>query len=118
LLKSIETGAIPYYRGIYSESEAVKRTVFENEYSLNYRQWLPEAAELYQILNEQLRDTYKQKIIVHQELAENVFMTVYSNGKAVLVNCNKEAIIIDGIEVKGEGFKVIEEVYNEKEIDF
>ena len=118
LLKSIETGAIPYYRGIYSESEAVKRTVFENEYSLNYRQWLPEAAELYQILNEQLRDTYNQKIIDHQELAENVFMTVYSNGKAVLVNYNKEAIIIDGIEVKGEGFKVIEEVYNEKEIDF
>ncbi|MFI5360037.1 MAG: DUF5696 domain-containing protein, partial [Halanaerobiales bacterium] len=85
---------------------------------LNYRQWLPEAAELYQILNEQLRDTYNQKIIDHQELAENVFMTVYSNGKAVLVNYNKEAIIIDGIEVKGEGFKVIEEVYNEKEIDF
>jgi len=118
LLKSIETGAIPYYRGIYSASDAVKRTVFENEYSLNYQQWLPEAAELYQTLNGCLKDTYNQRIIAHRELMENVFITIYSNGKAVIVNYNKEAISIDGIEIKGEGFKVIEEVYNEKEIDF
>ncbi|HHU93090.1 MAG TPA: hypothetical protein GXZ20_08170 [Halanaerobiaceae bacterium] len=109
LLKSMETGAIPYYRGIYSESSAVKRTVFENEYALNYRQWLPEAAELYQALNELLKETYNQRIIDHMELADNVFKTVYANGKAVIVNYNQEAVMVEGVEVKGEDFKVIQE---------
>ncbi|MEJ6949730.1 DUF5696 domain-containing protein [Natronospora cellulosivora (SeqCode)] len=108
LLKSIEVGAIPYYRGSYEDSFAIKGTDFDHDYALNYRQWFEEAVEFYHLVDELLRDTYSERIVDHQRLEENVFKTVYSNGVAVIVNYNNYTVNIDGLEVKGENFRVIQ----------
>ncbi|NLM97060.1 MAG: hypothetical protein GX175_05560, partial [Halanaerobiaceae bacterium] len=109
LLKYIETGAVPYYKGAYRDSSLIKNTDFHQEYALNYEDWLEEAASLYRELEKVLADTYSERIVDHERLAENLYRTVYSNGTAVIVNYNREAVIVDGRRIEGENFLVIQE---------
>ncbi len=108
LLKSVETGAIPYYQGTYSESYKVKRTDFDEYYALNYKLWLPQASDLYNRINNLLKEIYNQEIIDHQKISKNVYKTIYENGQTVIVNYNKEPVVIDGMEINAEDFKVIQ----------
>lgn len=108
LLKYIETGAVLYYKGCYRDSSLVKNTDFHQDYALNYEEWLAEAALLYQELEELLGDTFGERIVDHQLLAESLYKTIYSNGTSVIVNYNKETVIVEGRKIEGENFLLIQ----------
>ena len=42
----------------------------------------------------------------HEEVQEDVFRTVYSNGVTVLVNYNTEAVTVDGVTLEARGYNI------------
>ncbi|MFP4661087.1 MAG: DUF5696 domain-containing protein [Halanaerobiales bacterium] len=108
LLKYVETGAVPYYKGSYRETSVVKGTDFDYNYSLYYKDWFDSALSFYHRLDDSLSTTYSEEIADHQRLAENVYKTVYSNGYTVIVNYNNYDINIEGVEINAEDFEVIQ----------
>ena len=107
LLRAIETGSYPYFIGSYAPSSEVKNTQYTNLYSLHYRDWLPVASEIYQILNSLLKDVQGQTIIDWQVLADNVKQTTYENGMYVIVNYNINPVTVNGMTIPAEDFIVV-----------
>lgn len=109
ILKSIEVGAYPQFRLFYREPSVVKGTDYAYLYSCYYRDWLTSAAEIYQELEGVLSKVVDQRIIDHVRLADNVYQTVFENGVSVVVNYGSDKVEIDGLEVDGVSYIVIEE---------
>lgn len=108
VLRMIESGGYPYFIGSYEQSSVVKGTDFNYLYALHYGDWLDDAAEIYELANSVLKDVQDQLIIDHARLAENVYQTVYENGKRVIVNYNAEPVEVCGQVVDGLSFVVME----------
>ena len=112
-LKMIETGAYPYFIGSFQDSSAVKDTRFANLYSLHYNDWLELAAEMYQRANSALNDVQNLRIVDYRKLADNVFQTVYENGRAIIVNYNEEPVQVKNWQVGAKDFIVLEGIADE-----
>lgn len=108
LLKCLETGSVPYYRWIYSNSSDVKDTLFNYMLSMNYRDWFDEAVELYNEASSVLNRVSGQAIVDHRKLAEGVYRTTYENGLAVIVNYSKDEYKDDSVTVGPESYAVLE----------
>lgn len=107
-LKMIETGGYPYFIGSYQESSMVKDTDFAYLYSLHYNDWLELAAEMYQKANAALKGIQNLKIVDHRKLADNVYQTMYENGRTIIVNYNDDAVMVGDWLVGGKDFVVLE----------
>jgi len=112
-LKMIETGGYPYFIGSYQDSSSVKDTKFAHLYSLHYGDWLELATDMYQRANAALKDVQDLRIIDYQKLADNVFQTVYENGKSIVVNYNEDSVQIGDQLVGGKDFIVLEGIADE-----
>jgi len=112
-LKMIETGGYPYFIGSYQDSSAVKDTRFADLYSLHYNDWLELAAEMYQRANDALKDVQNLRIVDYRKLADNVYQTVYENGKAVIVNYNEDTVQVGNWLISGKDFIVLEGIADE-----
>ena len=86
LLKSVEYGANLAYTLNYASAEMVKNTNYSELYSTNFAHWKDRATADYAKVAEVLNGCQNAAIEDHQQLAENVFKTVYDNGVAVIVN--------------------------------
>lgn len=109
LLKSIETGAYPYFSWMYQEGTVVKQTEFSHLFSSYYGDWLEEAIDLYKQMDEVLSHVVGACIIDHQQLSENVFKTIYDNGLATIVNYDISDYDYNGTVVERRGFSLVEE---------
>ncbi|MFW6257123.1 MAG: DUF5696 domain-containing protein, partial [Bacillota bacterium] len=109
MLRTIETGAVPYYKFIYQQGENVKRTDFDYLYSANYNDWLNEVDTFYQRANQVLKEQYTQKIVDHQEINEGVTKTTYENGNSVIVNYNETEVEVNNRQISGQDFILIGE---------
>ena len=105
VLKIIETGTIPSFLWIYEENSILKETEYSNYYSVNYRPWLEKAADLYEKIENILKDCKNVRITSHQELTEGVYCTTYENGVSVYVNYTEKNAVIDSIEIPAKGYK-------------
>ena len=117
LLKMLESGGYPYFMFSYAESHELKDTHFDNLYSIHYQDWLELAQETYRVANDFLHNVQDQFIVNHQRLEENVYQTIYENGKSVIVNYNKEAVNVDGNVIEGENFLIMEEKNHENAME-
>lgn len=102
MLKCLEYGAVPYYRFIYQPSSAMKDTMYNDQYALGYTDWIDSAAEFYQQANELLNDVQGQFIVGHNELAADVFETVYENGVRIIVNYNDTEVTAAGQQIPAQ----------------
>ena len=109
VLKSLETGAAPYFSWMYKEGTEVKGTEFDHLFPNYYGDWFELAVEIYDKMNAVLRQVQGQRIIGHEMLTENVYKTSYENGLSIIVNYNAEAVEFQGVEIEGTGFKLIRE---------
>ncbi|MFW5980970.1 MAG: DUF5696 domain-containing protein [bacterium] len=116
-LKSIEYGSLPYYQWIFEESSKVKGTNFDYLYSVHYKDWLDEAREFYNRANKVLAPVYHQKIIDHTRLDNKLYKTTYEHGQEIIVNYNEHPVEVDGIEIKGRDFKLLEEGVNNENME-
>ena len=109
ILRSLETGASPYYLWTYSPSSLLKETDYDHFYSSYYADWLDEAGKVYQEINRVLQELQDQRIIDHQRLQEQVYQTTYEDGTAIIVNYNQEPVRINGLQIKEEDYLIIRE---------
>ena len=107
-LKLIETGSRPYYQGSYSESVKLRDTEYDHLFSLNYNKWKDEAVKFYQDFNSIYKDLQDQRIIGHDNLENNVYMTTFEDGTAVIVNYNQTEVNIEDVNIGAKDYKVIE----------
>lgn len=108
MLKTIETGASPYFQLGASSASKIKDTAFADLFSMDYRVWLQSAAKFYEAADEVLGDVRTQRIVRHRELSEGVFETVYENGKSIVVNYRAEDVELSGIRVPAFGYTVFQ----------
>lgn len=108
LLKNVEVGAGLYYTWIYADNAVTKDTYYSKYYATHYKGWIDEAITLYKKVEEDLGDTYNQKIIDHKEVAKGVVVVTYEKGKKVIVNYTDYAVNVEGVEVKAEDYTVVQ----------
>ncbi|RAP78020.1 DUF5696 domain-containing protein [Paenibacillus montanisoli] len=106
MLKALETGSAIYYQWYYNEASVVKDTAYDDLYALHYADWLEEAVSLYREANPVLKEVRSQTITGHRALADRVVETTFENGVAIIVNYNKTAVNVNGIEIGAESFRV------------
>lgn len=102
-LKCVETGSGLSFCWIYADNTALMDTKLDL-YSVNYSQWMDEAADMYARASKVLSDLCNDTIVSHSEYADGVYKTVYSDGTAVWVNYNSEDYKTDLITVPAEDF--------------
>lgn len=108
-LATIESGANLYYSYYTTREDALKETkagtlTYPTYIGTSYEQMesqYHEWSELFKGLGEQL-------IIRHERLAEEVFITTYEDGTRIAVNYGDKEIEIEGKNIQGNGFALIE----------
>jgi hypothetical protein len=106
-LKGIEYGAEPSFLLTYESSRELLQTGSSSRfYSTNYLDWTEEMVTLYKRYNETLGKVRQETITGHEQLAENVFQTTYSNGTRIVVNYNVGPYVSKGLYVNGQDFLV------------
>ena len=106
LLRILETGAVPAYQWFYADPAMIRDTKLNGLYSASYMNWIDEAAQGYQEMNEVLGEVRNQPITNHRRLQEQVYETTYGQGLRVLVNYNRVAVTVDGMTIEALGYRV------------
>ncbi|AOZ92653.1 DUF5696 domain-containing protein [Paenibacillus crassostreae] len=104
ILKTLEYGSGVYFEWIHEPNYKVKDTDHNDLYAVNYELWIDQAAEIYQGVNEFLKQVSHERIIWHEELEDGVFKTTYENGLYVIVNYNDTQVTADGNIIENEGY--------------
>lgn len=107
LLKSIETGAYPYFVMMYAQDEVLQGTDYTNYYSTNYKNWIAEAADFYSKANEVLSNVQNKVIIKHEIVKNGLYVTTYENGYKVIVNYNDEQEELFGKIIPPHNYAVV-----------
>lgn len=107
ILKMIETGAGVYSAFLYNESFMLKESAFSQYYASGFEKQKEKVLKLYQEVNNALRPVYGAEIVKHYKLADDVFVTEYSNGKAIIVNYGHKDYIKDNIHVNAKGYELV-----------
>ncbi|WP_195575379.1 DUF5696 domain-containing protein [Paenibacillus sp. 1001270B_150601_E10] len=105
LLKTLETGTLPFYQWFYEKPSAVRDTKLSHLYSASYENWIDEAAELYQEANSLLQQVRNQPITGHRKLLDKVYETTFDKGLRIIVNYNREAVTVDGMSIEALGYR-------------
>lgn len=87
LLKMVEFGEIPYFK--LSELKEDLRTlppVFNENYSINYSYYKSKISDIYDFAEQYRLATENAKIIRHEKIRKNIYVTEYSNGTEIYVN--------------------------------
>ena len=106
LLKTLETGANPYFIWSYEDSSILKDTPFQYLLSINYQTWLETAIEYYHEVNQVLAPLQGQTIVDHRQLADRVYETTFEGGMRIIVNYNSEPVQIGDLHIEAKGYLV------------
>lgn len=104
LLKTIESGASPYFIVAYNNTSELKQhTSFAvaKYYSVRYSIWLDDIVAAYNDVNEALSDVQSAVILKHDILSNDgkVAKVVYDNGITFYINYGEKAYTIDELNV-------------------
>lgn len=89
-LRMIEYNIYPSFILTKEEAYDLRYTNFEYLNSTEYRLWKDLIIEIYQMVNDVLKEVRGSQIINHRYLAKGVASITYSNGKTIYVNYNDE----------------------------
>jgi hypothetical protein len=109
VLRTVETGAAPYFMWIYSGNSAVRETSFDWLLSVHYMDWFASAVDFYAKADALLGDVTHQFIVGHERLADGVYQTVYEGGKSVIVNYRDTEVSVGDVTIAAKDYKVLME---------
>lgn len=107
LLKAIETGAGIYGAMYYDSSVMLKETSYSYYYASNFERQKKSVVKAYNEVKNALKPVYGSKIIEHSQLAQEVFITEYDNGNAIIVNYGKDEFAQGNIRVGAMDYLLI-----------
>lgn len=108
LLKTLETGEIPYFRWSHADSSVIKGSDFAYLLATTYSDTVDEALALFEEAKPVLEKVRGQAIVDHTRLLDGVYRTTYENGIEVIVNYTNTGIFAAGRYVPGQGYAVYE----------
>lgn len=108
-LKIIETGAVPYFRGSYRESDLLKQSNFNENYAIFYQDWIEKAAKYYKRINKDFKGLEDQSIVEHKQLTEKLYQIVYENGDSIVVNYGTEPVMLENKLIKANDYQLFRE---------
>ncbi|MBR4288109.1 MAG: hypothetical protein IKT50_01580 [Clostridia bacterium] len=106
LLKTIESGANPYFIIAYNNN-GLKVNGYSEYYAVEYAQWKESIAEEYKKINEVLSPLQGQHITDHEIMDNRVVKVTYEEGTEIYLNYNNFAITVDSLEIDAMGFAVV-----------
>ena len=104
LLKTIESGASPYFvvvKGNTAELKQYQYSELAEYYSVGYSIWLADIVSSYNTINEALRDVQNSVLIKHEVLTDdgkNV-MCKYANGIKIYINYGEKDYEVEGTDI-------------------
>jgi hypothetical protein len=97
ILKAIENGSSPYFIVAYQNSSRMKEDMrLASYFAVNYHTWFPQIVDVYNLLNDNLKDLRYKLIVDHEFLAVNVVKVTYEGGTSFILNYNNETIQAEG----------------------
>lgn len=109
VLKSIEYGCVPYFKVCDAESDVLKKSEINDEklYNVSYDQWKERMTEAYEKINSALAGVQDAKMVSHEQLQDNLYVTGYSNGTQIYVNYSDTDVNYSGVKVPAKDCTVI-----------
>ncbi len=107
LLRSAEYGAGLSFTVMRESAFALQKTLYTEYFGSDYSRWHDKILEIYNQYNKDLGHTFKQRIVDHTIVEENVACTTYEDGTKVYVNYNVVDTNIDGVKVGARSYKVV-----------
>lgn len=104
LLKCVETGADPYFCGMYADASVVMDTQHNDLYSSSFSNWSQTAAQVYAAYRQVHERLYDKAITAHERLGPDVYKTTFENAAVVYVNYGETAAEADGVTVPALDF--------------
>lgn len=108
LLKAFETGADISYIVAYRNQDQLKNSTKSDYYSVQYDVIKKELTKTYKEYQAGMAKLKGATIADHEILAENVYLTTYSNGAKVVVNYSEKAYSFKNHKVAPEGYLILE----------
>jgi hypothetical protein len=108
LLRAIEYGALPFYTVTHDPTSELKYT--SDRWwltSSRFDSWKDTIVRQYMQYKERLGSTSHLFISDHRQLAEQVFVTVYEDGRQVVVNYSDRPYRYGGVEVGAHDYAVV-----------
>jgi hypothetical protein len=106
MLRVIENGAFPSFKGIYRESSILKESIINDIFSASYVDWIDEAASGYLKLQQLYIEIGTSAVKEHRKLQEGINAVTYENGVTIIVNHTTNTYTKEGINVKAKSFAV------------
>ena len=106
ILKMIEYGVYPSYIVMYADNYQLSNTALYDYFSLCFEDWEQEILSVYSKINDALSKVEGLSIIEHKVLLEGVVRVTYSDGTCIYVNYLTNDVVVDGITVPAEQYKV------------
>ena len=105
-LKWIETGSLPYFIVTYENPVVLNKTSYNGLFSSQYSVWEDCMVEIYEEINESLKDVWNRKIIKH-EIQGDLVVVTYEGNYRVYLNYSETAVRISDVEVPAMDYAVV-----------
>ena len=107
LLKTIETGACPYFVVGYENIKELKINGYSEYYAVEYATWKDAIVEEYEKLNGVLAPLQNQTIIDHEVMNNRVVKVTYDGGTEIYLNYNNYAVTVNDMVISAMDFAVV-----------
>ncbi|MHB1484701.1 MAG: DUF5696 domain-containing protein [Saccharofermentanales bacterium] len=106
VLRLVESGSYPSFEWIFETNDVLMDTD-SNFYSINYKDWVDDALEVYKIMNDTpIAKCADAAIIKHTILQKDLVKVEYDNGITIYVNYSSEKLTADGIGIEAEDYVI------------
>mgnify|MGYP000943469388 CR=1 FL=1 len=109
VLKAIETGSGISGALYYDASVHLKETPYSQYFASDFERHKETVIQAYHEVKNALKSVYGSKITGHRQLAPDIFITEYENGKAIIVNYSHTEYAQGGIRVSAMDYLLVEE---------
>jgi len=106
-LKAVEYGAYLHYTFIHEDSSKLKDTMYDYLHAAGYEQWKETVIENQMEIREIHEKIGNSYMIEHDNIADGVYMSTYSNGYRVIVNYNDFSVNIGGNIVEAKNYALV-----------
>ncbi|MBP5288285.1 MAG: hypothetical protein J6Z79_00240 [Clostridia bacterium] len=106
ILKTIESGADPYFVIAYQNTALLKTNGYGAYYAVNYETWKENIISEYKRIDEAMKGVQGQSIISHEILDSRVVKVTYENGCVIYLNYNNFDVVEEGVPLSAMDFVV------------
>lgn len=106
VLSLVENGAAPHFMFSWENSNEIKNTALNRFYSTTYKNWKDDAIDIYNEVNEALKNVTGASIVNHEIFDNGVRAVTYDNGVIIYINGSTTEQKADGLSIPARSYWV------------